>query len=140
MMLRTQYIDHFCLRCLRDVGHTKLIYMDQTVITCTFCQESTTVKEVKSEMKRTYTIVSIDEKDRNSTRRHMIVAEIQRKSEPDSPRDVEGGYDTLMVQYPAHGDRHFTSSVVKYPSGDVLNHIESKAIAKAIKEFLGIGD
>ena len=91
-------------------------------------------------MKQTYTIVSVDEKEWHSRRRHMVVVEVQRRSEPDSPRDPEGGYDTLMAQYPAHGDRHFPNSIVQYPSSKVFNHVESKAIAQAIKDFLGIGD
>ena len=136
--MRTQYEDQFCLSCLREVEHIKFTYLDQVCYTCTFCQESTLVKEDEEvAMKKTYTIIAIDEKDRNSGRRRMVVTEIECKSEPDSFSDGEATTETFKVQHPAYGNEHYTSSVARYPSGATLGHLEAKAISEEIKKFVG---
>ena len=141
MMMRSKYVMEFCSRCLRDVEHIRLTYINQTTMTCSFCQEETVIKKVRNKMKKTYTVVSVDEKDFNSDRRHMVVIELQRTTKPDKLGETDPvKYDTLMVHYPAYGETHFTRSVCEYPHNGVIDHIESEKISETIRAFLGLGE
>ena len=90
-------------------------------------------------MKKTFTVVSIDEKDRNSARRRMVVVELQCETSTDrlgedAPAEP---YTTVMVQYPAYGEEHYTHNLSKYPNGGIVNHTDAQAISDEIKKMIG---
>lgn len=126
---------------MRETEHVAFAYHDHSSLTCSFCQSTVTRDgKVGEDMKRTYTIASIDEKDRNSGKRRMVVVELQRKSEPNSLGETGSKTDTIVVEYPAYGDTHYVNSVSKHMSGKTIDFIEAKAIAKEIKKFIGMED
>lgn len=90
-------------------------------------------------MKRSFTVVSIDEKDRNSGRRRMVVVELQCETCTDKLGEdtPETPYTTLMVQYPAYGEEHYPHNLSRHPDGDNINHVDAKAIAEEIKKMIG---
>ena len=118
---------------MRDTEHVKFIYYDRGSLTCTFCQKMTPIVEnIGEDMKRTYTIISIDEKDRNSGKRRVVVVELECRSEPDALGETESKIETVMVEYPAYGGTHYVHQVAHHPTNRVINFVDAKAIAKEI--------
>jgi hypothetical protein len=133
-MMQTAYTMHHCQRCGIITDHCKLTYIEQIVYCCVVCQND----EVVELMNKTYTVVSIDEKDRDNNRRRMVVVEIERTSTPDMLHEKAKGIqaETMLVQYPAYGGEHYTAAVAKHPSGGTINHVEAAAISAVIKEMI----
>ena len=134
-MMQTDYVEsHFCTRCMRETEHVLFTYLNQGSLTCQFCQHTEVFNE--DAMKRTYTVVSIDEKDRRTARRRMVVVELECRSEPNALGERKGKVETITVQYPAYGEDHYLASVSLYPNGGVIGHIEAKEIANEIRKFV----
>jgi len=126
---------------MRDCEHVKFIYNDQSTLTCQVCQETTeiSVDNTGAEMKKTFTIISVFEPDRNSTARRWVVAEILQETESGDmgPREIK--YQTFTVRYPAWGpNTHYFTSLVLHPGDKTLPHIEAMQIAKELKIFMGV--
>ena len=136
-MFRSEYLMHFCVRCLRDVEHVKFTYIDYETMSCTFCQQQTTVEEVKEPVLKSYRVVSISEENFNTEARRMVIVEVERKVAPDKIGEVGTSVETFLVQYPAYGKDHFTASIELHPPGKTINFIEAGAIAEQIKICMG---
>ncbi len=136
-MLRSEYTTAFCTRCLQNIDHVKLTYIDHVVLTCMFCQEDTVVKETEKDVLKSYRIVTIHERNFNTEFRRMVIVEIERTIEPDKLGETETIIENFMVQYPAYGKDHFTASVEFCPDGKSINFIEANAISAEIKSCVG---
>lgn len=90
-------------------------------------------------MKKSFTVVSIDEKDRNSARRRMVVVELQCETSTNrlGEQTPAEPYTTVMVQYPAYGEEHYTNNLSRYPDNGIINHADSKLISDEIKKMIG---
>jgi len=134
--MRTEYLPHFCTRCMRELDHVKLTYIDHITMTCMNCQKSCVVEEEKVFVEKSYKIISIDEKDFNKLSRREVVVEVQRTTSPDKMGESGINVETLMVKYPAYGSEHYAASVAIYPGGGPINFKEAEEIAKEIKKCL----
>ncbi len=138
MSAQVEYINHPCPRCMRETDHIVFKYSDRGSLVCSVCRCTTPVE--KEIMKKTYTIVSIDEKDHNSGKRRSVVVELQCYSEPDSLGERESKTETIVIEYAAYGNTHYHHSMVHHPSKDIINFVDAKAISKEISRFIGKGD
>ncbi len=137
-MLRSDYLTHFCQKCMHVTDHVRLTYFKYITLTCMICQNDIQFDVSDITVKKTYTIVSIYEKDRSSLsgKKRTVVVEIIRKSEPDKLAETETIVETFMVQYPAYGVDHFTASVEQHPNDGPLNFVEARAISEEIKKLI----
>jgi len=126
---------------MRECEHIKLIFSNQATLTCQICQETAEVQvnDTGTVMKKTFTIVSVSETNRNSRARRWVVAEILQKEEPESMDSGKPKYLTFTVRYPAWGpNEHYTTSLTLHPGDKNLPHSESMEIAKQLKIFMGL--
>ena len=139
-MMRSEYLMHFCSHCLRDQEHVRLTFNEQATLTCQFCQETNevSVEATGKTMKKSFTVVSILEKDRNLKSRRWVIAEILCKEEPERASDGNARYATILIRYPAWGsESHYIVSLTTHPEGKNLPHNDSMAIAKELKFAMG---
>jgi len=138
--MRTEFVDlHFCPDCQRSTEHIKFIYLDEGTITCQVCQNTADFFPAEGVLKKTFTVVSVDEKDRLSPHRRLVTAEIRVKSEPDRLGETETTEEDIMVEWPAYGDIHYTAQVdlVGSPISKQMNYRDAQDISKVIKIFIG---
>ena len=136
--MRTEFIDlHFCVVCGRSTEHIKFMYMDEGTITCQVCQNTEDFVAAEELVKKTFTIVSVDEKDRNANKRRIIKVELRVEITPDSLGETDTSYEDIFVEYPAHGEDHFTAQVCYTDKHGSPNYKDARAISKAIKQFIG---
>jgi len=137
MFMHTEWLDEqFCTRCLRQTEHVKFSYGEECTITCQFCQTTTSVvEEVEEAVKKTFTVIAVDEQYNNPKRR-MVKAEIRVESMPERFGDQNGKTEDIMVQYPAYEDQHFTAQVTPVIGKD-FNFKDAAKISLAIKQFIG---
>ena len=140
MIMRTEFIDlHFCSLCQRSTEHIKFIYLDEGTITCQVCQNTEDFATAEELVKKTFTVVSVDERDRNSAKRRMVTAEIRVTSVPDALGETESTKEDIIVSWPAWGTINYTAQVelVAAPHSKLINHVDAQAISKVLKLFIG---
>lgn len=137
--MQVEYISKRCSRCgcIRD--HTLLKYVDKAIAVCMQCQCEETVKEIEEIMKRTYTVLKINEEGIGKSK-HKVIATLECKTEPetcfDSSRRREAKVEIIKVTYPAWHGKHYTGLIEPYPAGGVINFVKAREITTALNEVV----
>jgi tyrosine-protein phosphatase YwqE len=105
-------------------------------MTCQFCQETTSVvEEVEEEVKKSFTVVSVD-LQYNNPKRRMVQAEIKIDYTKDKLAETVKESEYVKIEWPAYENMHYTAQVMP-SNGGSFNYKDAREISKVLKQFIG---